>query len=304
MIQPRDFLETVEGLFFAALSPDVAFLRYYPSEDGSRKRGNVRYEKVRSTEGSFEYLLNNYPQYVFKKSSQSLQGCPPGYIARVYSPAECLKKLFPGVDAHSRMCLDLNETFGSIPQKKKGVTGSFLVGLHTHASDIDFVIYGVKNFIEAQEILAGEEERFKLTKKDWHAYFNKRFHGKSPFTVEEFVWHEERKHNIGKIEGTLFNLLLVDDSSNISLGRAVKRVVIRCRVTDAGEAFNIPAVYVVDHDDVTEVVSYTHTYTGQAREGEMIEASGVLEKDESGLRLVVGTTREAEGEYIKVIQEL
>ncbi len=304
MIRQRDFLETKEGLFFAALSREVAFLRYYPSEHGRRKRNNVRYDKAISTEWSFDFLSKQYPHYVFESASRSLQGCPPGYIARVHSPIERLKELSPGEDEHSRKCLDLNEVFGSIPQKNKGVTGSFLVGLHTPGSDIDFVVYGERHFKAAQKVLSESKEDYSLDEKDWKRYFKKRFPHKSPFTVEEFIWHEQRKNNIGRIDGTMFNLLLVAGSRHIPVGEAVKREVIRCCVKDAHKAFGVPAVYVVDHEDVGEVVSYTHTYTGQAREGELIEASGMLESSESGLRMVVGTTREAEGEYIKVIPQL
>ncbi|TFH47982.1 MAG: DNA polymerase subunit beta, partial [Methanothrix sp.] len=38
---------------------------------------------------------------------------------------------------------------------------------------------------------------------------------------------------------------------------------------------------------------------GQALPGETIEAKGVLEETAQGLRLVVGTTREARGEWIR-----
>jgi uncharacterized protein len=48
-------------------------------------------------------------------------------------------------------------------------------------------------------------------------------------------------------------------------------------------------------------VSFTPTYAGQAAAGEMIEASGWLEADTKGtLRLVVGTSRESPGEWIRV----
>ena len=100
-------------------------------------------------------------------------------------------------------------------------------------------------------------------------------------------------------------VLLVDDEIEIHDGSPVKKTTIRCEVVDAGHAFNTPAVYEVDHEFVDAVVSYTHTYAGQAIEGERIEVSGVLEKTDSGdYRMIVGTTREAVGEYIKVIRRL
>jgi hypothetical protein len=57
-------------------------------------------------------------------------------------------------------------------------------------------------------------------------------------------------------------------------------------------------VYEVDHESVTKVLSFTHTYSGQALAGEVIEACGVCEEHGNEQWLIVGTTREARGEYI------
>ncbi|MEY3107605.1 MAG: hypothetical protein RIT35_1783, partial [Pseudomonadota bacterium] len=44
------------------------------------------------------------------------------------------------------------------------------------------------------------------------------------------------------------------------------------------------------------------TYTGQAVKGETVEVSGLVEQTKEGLkRIVVGSSREAPGEYIKVV---
>jgi predicted nucleotidyltransferase len=51
-------------------------------------------------------------------------------------------------------------------------------------------------------------------------------------------------------------------------------------------------------------VSYTATYTGQVKFGERVEISGLLERSSSGdQRVMVGSSREAEGQYIKVIAD-
>jgi hypothetical protein len=49
---------------------------------------------------------------------------------------------------------------------------------------------------------------------------------------------------------------------------------------------------------VSRVLSFTHTYSGQALAGETIKACGICERHGSEHWLVVGTTREARGEYI------
>jgi hypothetical protein len=81
---------------------------------------------------------------------------------------------------------------------------------------------------------------------------------------------------------------------------------VKAVVTDDYRAFDFPAHYSIDNAVTPEVVSFTHTYVGQARVGETIEVTGAVECDSASgqRRLVVGSSREAIGEYIKVCREL
>ena len=73
-------------------------------------------------------------------------------------------------------------------------------------------------------------------------------------------------------------------------------------MTNDTYAYDFPSRYIIDHEIINEVVSYTATYTGQARKGEKIEASGFIEQGNDGKnRLLVGTSREANNEYIRII---
>ncbi len=302
MIKPRDFIETKEGLLFAALSEKTAFLRYFPSSEGDRVRKDIQYQKVGSTQASFDFLEKNYPDCILQKRDYRLQHCPAERIFRVHKPFEKLSSLHKSKSALAKKCTKLNDIFNDVPAEKKGVTGSLLVDLATRDSDIDFVIYGRKYFDLSRRILRESKEIEKLDREDWKQYYEKRFPRSGGLDFETFLWHEKRKFNLGKIDGTLFNLLMVDDGFEISDGTPVKRIKIRCEVLDASYAFNVPAVYEVDHDLVKTAVSFTHTYSGQAKEGEEIEVSGMLEKTAGGeYRIIVGTTREAEGEHIRVV---
>ena len=80
--------------------------------------------------------------------------------------------------------------------------------------------------------------------------------------------------------------------------------VLRATVTDDFHAFDYPARFEVAEAEIPEVLSYNPTFTGQARKGETVEAAGWVEQLDNGrLRLIVGSTREAPGEYIKVLRE-
>jgi predicted nucleotidyltransferase len=303
-IQPRDFIETKEGLLFAAIDEKTAFLRFFPSRRGKRFRNKTPYRKVSSTESSFEYLEKKFPMYIETKKGYRIQCCPLGRISRVHRPIEKLRliRALEGEES-SNICITLDRILDGIPEDHKGVTGSHLVDLATPASDVDFVIYGNHYFESARKILKYSSEIENLSNKEGSRYFRKRFPDKTTISLDSFKWHEQRKFNLGKVDGVLFNLLLVGRRIDLREGEAIKKVRIKCRVLDAKEAFNLPSVYHVDHDLVNMVVSFTHTFAGQAFGGEQIEVSGMLEKiEKGGYRVVVGTSREAVGEFIKVLK--
>lgn len=301
-IRPRDFLETRENLHFAAMNEKEAYLRYYPDEKGERSKKGLSFKKVASTDQSFEYLSKHYPAYLLETGGRRIQHCPPDRVIRRYSPAEVLTAMNECKGPLAGKCLELDDIFSEISSGNKGVTGSISVGLETAGSDIDFVIYGRENFDLARKILITAHKIDRPTFSEWHGYFKKRFPDGGPLSFEEFLWHEGRKNNLGRIEGTLFNLLMVGDPIENPSGRIIGPRTIICEVTDSEDSFNLPARYEVDHPFIKEILSFTHTYAGQAEKGETILARGILEESQLGKRLIIGTTRETKDEYIKVLK--
>jgi len=55
---------------------------------------------------------------------------------------------------------------------------------------------------------------------------------------------------------------------------------------------------------VSEILCYTHTYAGQALAGEVVEARGMMEDVRGQKRLVVGTSREPVGEWMRSLNLL
>jgi len=134
----------------------------------------------------------------------------------------------------------------------------------------------------------------------WRKVYDKRV---PEISFDAFVLHEQRKWNRGEFEGTYFDLLYTRAYDNLNAlpagkGTVLGRATIEATVTDASLSFDSPAVYAVDHDEISRVLSFTHTYSGQALAGEVIEAKGVVEEHGDERWLIVGTTREAKGEYI------
>ncbi|WP_456473935.1 nucleotidyltransferase domain-containing protein [Candidatus Pyrohabitans sp.] len=319
-VRLRDFIVTHEGMIFAVVSyvhpPQryLAFLRYYPSNHGER-RG---YCKVASTEQSFHYLQEHFPEYILSHAGARLQAVPSSRVEKVLSPRERLAEILekPG-DSLEAKTAELAEVFsGVVPASRLGVTGSLLARLHLPASDIDLVIYGRENHRRARALLAelieeGDAHIQELTLAEWRRAYEKRFPGEKTLSFPDFLWHERRKFHKASFKGTTFDLLLVRERCDESWGKEsythLGMAEVNCAVEDASLAFDYPARYAVSCSDegVEEIVAYSHTYAGQAFEGERILARGRLEevvsRRRSYLRLVVGTTREAEGEYIRVV---
>lgn len=190
-----------------------------------------------------------------------------------------------------------------VPRGRIGVTGSRLIGLEAPESDVDMVIYGRDAFDRARdaaEDLVAESRLAHLDDAAWRRVYEKR---KPELSLDEFVRHEERKRNRYLLGDVLVDLLFVrsreevDYSVNDVLEMERKeRATVRGTVTDATYAFDAPAIYRID-GDVEAVYSFTHTYAGQVRDGEELEARGFLVGD--GDILIVGTTREAKGEYVR-----
>ncbi|BAW31937.1 MAG TPA: DNA polymerase subunit beta [Methanothermobacter sp.] len=330
--RPRDFIYTVDDLFFATTSylhPEdrlIAFLRYIPDPRGERSRNGRRYSKVDS-EGAYKFLGENHPIYLYDAENigKTIIAVPNDLIDEIITPTVRLKEIIrqgPSDDLLEKVLI-IADTFhdeASISYNDMGISGSILPSLYDpENSDIDFVIYGLENHRRALETFAKLKNQgpFKSLNEDyWLKVYRKRIKDDT-LSFREFCWYEERKNNRGLVDGTLFDILAtrswdeIEGSWGDTIYKPLGRIKIEARVYDAMASFDNPATYKVEDVhilegpsvDIEEVVSFTHTYAGQAREGEVIIAKGKLERytgARNGYRVVVGTTREAFNEYIKL----
>lgn len=294
----RDFFETSDGWIFAVADYNHpkgirSLLRYVPDPAGEREARGIRYRKL-DFDPSFEFLRKARPGYI-----QDLHVVPEEDIVRFFLPPAGLKSV-AGLDSRVNKIAKILASEG-IPWDEMGITGSMLVGLHGPSSDIDFVVYGPW-WWKAREIMNMAKARGEIQDVDdatWRKIYSKR---KPETSFDEFVLHEERKGNRGMVDETYFDLLFTRDWSQTTPclpGKPVGRRKIVAEVEDATFSFDSPAIYRLKHEEVKEIFCYSHTYAGQALQGEILEANGVIEETAAGLRLVVGTTREARGEWIR-----
>ncbi|WP_262963703.1 hypothetical protein [Methylobacter psychrophilus] len=309
MFLSKDFIETAEGLIFAVVAAGteqgkvLCFLRYIND-------GNLGWKKV-ATESANAFLKERYSQYLYYSLvlDAHLHAVAIDRIVKHHQPRQRLQQIMQlnQLDAIERDLFQLCELLQQhgLDLTQVGITGSILVGVQKSGSDIDLVCYGRTVFHQCRAItrtLIAQQQLQELNDTDWRQSYERRC---CELSFTEYVWHEQRKANKAVINGRKFDLNFIDDSIH-SEGTAYQKcaaVTLQCIVIDDTHAFDYPAEFKIDHEDFDAIVSFTATYTGQAVNGETVEVSGIVEQSQKGLkRIVVGSTREAHGEYIKVIR--
>jgi predicted nucleotidyltransferase len=301
---PRDFIETGEGLLFAVVDAVIedgkalCFLRYGPAGKLSTAAAN--------------YLLHDsFPQYLHHslRLNADLHAVPVECILKHHQPRKRVQALLAqcSKDGIERKLISLVKSLmeAGLPVECLGVTGSLLIGRQSSTSDIDVVVYGSDYFFQALARVRELKKTGLLADLDELAWKDAYSRRGCELSFEEYLWHERRKGNMGLIDGTKFDLaLIVEDAiaePPIDWHKAGPAT-IQAKVLDDSRSFEQPARYLIEHADIDEILSFTQTYTGQARMGETIQAAGQVEMASDGhKRLVVGSSREALGEFIRVI---
>jgi len=304
----KDFIETSQGLIFAVVADGReagkvrCFLRYL-RQDG-------QWRKV-ATEFANRYLAERHPQYLFHSQAfdATLHAVAEQDITRHYSPRQMLRQLLQG-EASDHVLADLQHLCvllqrDGIDIQHIGITGSLLIGMQNHASDIDLVCYERMVFHQLRnrvQALIAQDKCQTLNDDDWLASYRRRA---CDLSLDEYIWHEQRKYNKAIINQRKFDLSLVAAPREAAGKRYSKLgpVRIEAHVIEDVYGFDYPAEFAIDHAEISSVACFTATYTGQAQTGEYVVISGQLEADEHGVkRIVVGSNREATGEYIKVVR--
>jgi len=305
-VRLRDFIITKDDLIFSVVSYDTrdgvrSTLRYIPDENGERirKSDGKKFRKIDFGD-SYEVLKGYHQEYI----SGFEVIIPENDVKVLLNPNERLMELISREQKISKIFNLL--TAAGVPESSIGITGSFLCGTQNDESDIDLIVYG-REWFRAREIIESAKKSggdvSQVSDELWQKIYNKR---KAELTYDEFMAHDLRKGHRGMVDGTYFDLLFVRDWDQIEMDECRKGEdsgyeTITARVTNDDFSFDSPAVYHVDHESVGQVLSYTHTYAGQALAGEVIEARGKLERTCGETRLIVGTSREAKGEWIKSV---
>jgi len=308
MFFAKDFIETAEGLIFAVVGQSMeqdkvlCFLRYVPHQQGWRKV---------DTDVANDFLKQHHPHYLHYSPilDASLHAVAQPKIIKHHRPKHRLQQLLNANnhDAVEQDLVSLAKLFQQhgLDLANIGITGSLLIGVQQHGSDIDVVCYGREVFHHCRAVTAKLIELGQLqdlTEQDWQQSYQRR---DCDLSFAEYVWHEQRKANKAIINGRKFDLNFIDDRAvgDPNDYQKIGPINLQCQVIDDTYGFDYPAEFKIDHEHIDSIISFTATYTGQALRGETVQVSGMLEQSSQGRkRIIVGSSREARGEFIKVVQ--
>jgi hypothetical protein len=327
-----DFIETRDSLIFDVKGlvhpPDkvIAFLRYYPSETGKREKNGKRYDKVYSLDERFKLLKTRTPLYVYFDDvlGSVIQGVPVKDVDRVYQPSTKLRELSASrkdLDTIEELSLSFCELLSKsscTPLSKIGVTGSVLVGLQTESSDIDVIVYGVKNCLSVYNTIDSLYSKPKSHVRPYtETELRKLFKFRSSDTYTEwgsFIKTEKRRRLQGTYRGRDYFLRFIKDWDEVqeaygdltykSLGKAT----IMATVIDDSESIFTPCLYRVSETRllkgeyggqlaIDEICSFRGRFCEIGRKGETVTGRGKLEmvSDRSrptNIRIVIGEDKE------------
>lgn len=308
-IRPKDYIAIDNKLFFAVVSEyqeddrALTWLRYVKDENGMRKL---------NTEQAAKLISDSYPEFIFysEYADIELHGIPLESIQHVHRPNQAVVDLLhltlpDNIQKDAVYIIKLLLDAG-IKQETLGITGSILLGTHNQQSDIDMVIYGREQFFKVRDLVKqslNTGELGTLNEAMWQDAYQRR---DCALSFDEYKKHELRKYNKFISGSTKVDVSMIPETYERVYEngpyKKIERTRIVAEVIEDTYAYDFPSRYFIEHEKFNEVVSYTATYTGQAVNGEKIEVAGYVEQGRDGKnRLLVGTNREAAGEYIRVI---
>jgi len=278
-------------------------------------------------------FLEDHQEYLHDSSVMGIRmsAVPLDRISAHLKPEEKISQLMQTkeLDFLQRKVVDLTRILSDesgVPIAYFGVTGSVLLDIHQKFSDIDLVIYGLRNSQLVKETLiriydeqGSPIRRFDERKaRKWCMNKAKMY----PLTYEEARAIFRRKWGRGLFRRTMFSIHPVKLEEEVSerygdrIFKAEGMGKMEAIVSDASEADFLPSIYKVEDvkilegekiGDICEVASYEGLYGGVAEEGGRIMVYGKLERvidKRSGReyhRVLVGS-KEAEGkDYIKPV---
>ncbi|MEM1569324.1 MAG: nucleotidyltransferase domain-containing protein [Candidatus Bathyarchaeia archaeon] len=321
-LRDRDYIISSNGLIFRVLGyshpPDgyLCDLEYVPSNLYSsnnprapRGRSKISHYKLYGDE-PFKLINKRFPEYrvYYRPLNAYLPGVPKNRIGEVRLPKDALIRLIDS--SKDELLTALEKVLNMILCSSKlnledfGVFGSLLLGFyHPNFSDLDFVIYGLKNLKELRDCLAALYKGGFIFNEFEHPSEDLSFKWKfKNYPYKLYIAHQKRKLIYGVYKPLNARPVKVEfepvkDYGEIANEYSSLRSIVRlgwlkayATILGDDEAAFMPSVYDVEVEDVVEgfrvdgikrIVSYVEEYRLQAFKGERVYVEGWLERVES-----------------------
>lgn len=319
-----DLVETIDGNMFDVKGlvhpPDkvIAFIRFTPDPTGERIRRGTRYRKIYALHERYELLRRKFPQYLVHDPvfNQWLCEVPTDIVKQHYEPSAYLSQLRHKsvLDELEKQALELAQLLhveSGVGWGALGISGSLLAGLHTSKSDIDLIVYGSQNcrkvYNTLRSLVRSKTSGLKSYKKrDLERLFD--FRSKDTMMgFEDFVRTESRKLLQGDFHERDYFIRCVKawDEVPETYGAVqyepVGEARVRATVIGDSEMIFTPCIYRIDgvqvlegnnSNSIREIASFRGRFCEQARNGEEVIASGMVESVKKGaseyFRLLLG----------------
>jgi predicted nucleotidyltransferase len=304
-----DLIKTINNVVFdvkGLVHPPnkvIAFPRFIPLTQGTRKGKDALYGKVYSLGDRFKYLQENHPELIVFDPvfGETLCEVPVDKISEHCQPSEKLASLRAGKNLSVlenkalRLATTLKEK-ADIPWSAIGISGSIMAGLTNEKSDIDPLVYGIENSCKAytalKELLTTADSGIKpYSREELQTLFD--FRSKdTQMSFEDFEKVETRKAFQGMFMGTDYFIRFVKewDETNEQYGDVCYKnsgyARITANIADGSDSLFTPCTYklkdvaVVGGAKLTpikEIVSFRGRFCEQATKTEAIEAQGKVE---------------------------
>ncbi|TDQ52885.1 hypothetical protein [Actinorugispora endophytica] len=335
LVRDRDYLLADHGMVFKVIGdihPDTHYLgyvKYHPSPLGDRRLFGRTYRQNTVVPKSFGILADHADHYVYSDALGCvITGVPKGRVRGHYSCRAALARLHaaPAQAAHVPVGEDLIAIIKAITangdQDLFGVTGSFLVGCFTAASDIDLVCYGEAGYRAARRLFDDES----LVVPYEGALAQQLYRRRAKYLVGSgfgaLMRQEQRKfQGITAGAGAHINcepLRTDSDAASQRIGamKEIGEIQLIAEVTDHSQGLLTPAVYGISVRDVlgatvddperlaprvTHAFSQVGAHTGAFRVGDRLYLSGRLVHFGEGTRDGFGvslTPWSVQGDYL------
>lgn len=285
-------------------------------------------------EHNLNEIKNKFPNYIYhcNKHKNWFLGLPENEVKNFYDTKKGLQELlkvpFEDLDNYlksARKMMDILIEAG-ISTKDLGISHSTLLGNYTPGkSDIDILIFGIDNGWKAiKHLEKSNNDSLKWkSKEDWSRYYKDRVVSKF-YDESEYVANMVRKKDDGFIDGNVFSLFCIENQDELWYDweadhEPIDTVKIKAKVKNAYYSIVRPGYYELEdstvlkgHENVQikRIVTWSRPFNLQAKEGEHVEACGLLEKVKSKegefYQIVIGyfdtyTTGRGEEEYLKAL---